>query len=169
MSTTSIYRLGREPEEIGEARNAWRGAMYVWNDIAQRYFGLPNFPMGRDEIASKIWNAHRHHDLPEHEAIVLMSTMDHATVRGRDASIVAEAFERYGREHPNSSLREQAEILRSAELQPNDYLAWQQTSVAEFWGCQWDGEKDEPDWYDPATGDKHFDVVEAARGSQSSR
>jgi hypothetical protein len=162
MSTTSIYTLGSEPGEIGECRNSWRGAMYVWNDIAKRYCGMPGF--GFDEkLHNKVWNANRNYPMPEHEAIVLMSTMDNAIVWGRDANTVADAFEKYGREHPESSLTEQAEILRTAELKPDDALAWQQTSVGEFWGQSWDDEKDEPVWYNPATGTKHFDVLETAR------
>lgn len=162
MSTTSIYRLGSEPGEVGETRNSWRGAMYVWNDIAKRYCGMAGF--GFDEKQhSKVWNANRHYPMPEHDAIVLMSTMDNAIVWGRDAKTVADAFEKYGRERPNSSLSEQAEILRSVEIKPDDALAWQQTSVAEFWGTGWNEEKEDNDWYNPATGTKHFDVLEAAR------
>ena len=162
MSTTNIYRLGREPAEIGETHNSWRGAMYVWNDIAKRYFGLSTFPLFDDTARLKIWNAHTYASLPQHEIIVLMTTMDFAVVCGRSARIVADAFEKYGKEHPHSSLAEQAEILLSADIQSNDWIGWQQTSVAEFWGEQWDGKKNEMIWYDPATNDKHFDVVAEA-------
>lgn len=162
MSTTDIYRLGREPGEIGSVRNSWRGGMYVWSDIAKRYFGLPSFPMFDDKARDKIWNASKHVAMPRHEIIVLMTTMDNATIRGSDAAAVANAFEMYAAQHEGSSFGEQAAILRSADLQPDDLVAWNQTSVSEFWGCGWDAEKDEPVWYDPATGTKHFDAYAEA-------
>lgn len=164
MSTTSIYTLGSDPGEIGECRNAWRGAMYVWNDIAKRYCGLSGFPFDRTG-QNKVWNANLHYPMPEHERIVLLSTMDNALVWGKDASTVADAFAQYGREHPDSSLAEQAEILRKAELKSDDALAWQQTSVGEFWGNDWNDEKEDYDWYDPKTGTRHFNVLDEAKRS----
>jgi hypothetical protein len=169
MSTTNIYRLGRDPGEIGETRNAWRGAMYVWTDVAKRYCGMDRFPMfgSGDEASYRVWHSFKDPRMPQHEKIVLLSTLDNAAAYGRDAKVVAEAFDRYGREHPNSSLTEQAEILRTADLQPSDLVAWLQTSVSEFWGSTWNEEKEDNDWYDPATGSKHFDIVaEAARYAQ---
>lgn len=45
MSCTEIYVIGENHCEYqGECKNAWRGAMYVWNDVAKRYFGLEGFP-----------------------------------------------------------------------------------------------------------------------------
>lgn len=157
MSYTAIYRLGREPECIGETRNAWRGGMYVWTDVAKRYCGLSTFPMFDDAAAHRVWQSFKNPAMPEHERIVLISTFDNAAVLGRDREAVAAAFEQYGREHPNSSFAEQAAILRAADIQPDDLIAWQQTSVSEFWGQGWDSEKDERTWYDPAER-KHFDV-----------
>lgn len=160
MSTTGIYVLGSEPGEIGECRNSWRGAMYVWNDIAKRYCGMPpGFGFAQKEHHT-VWNVWRNRPMPEHEIIVLLSTMDNAIVWAKDVLLVADAFEKYGHDHPDSSLAEQAQILRVAKLKPDDALAWQQTSVGEFWGQDWDHEKDEPVWYAPATGTKHFDVVD---------
>jgi hypothetical protein len=164
MSTTSIYVLGKEPGEIGECRNAWRGAMYVWNDIAKRYCDLPSFPFDAPS-QNKVWNANQRYIMPEHEQIVLLSTMDNAIVWARDAKTVAEAFAKYGREHPDSSLAEQAEILRTAALKPEDALAWQQTSVGEFWGQSWNDESEDYDYYDPHAGTKHFDVMSEVRRS----
>lgn len=165
MSTTSIYRLGRDPECIGECRNSWRGHMYVWNDVAKRHCGLPRFPLGfggnDNSEMSRVWNAFTDPEMPEHERIVLATTMDYATVRGRDMDAVIAAFERYGKEHPESSISEQAEILKAADIRPNDLVGWQGTSVSEFWGTEWDSEKDEQTWYDPST-NKHFDAFAAA-------
>lgn len=157
MSTTIIYRLGREPGELGKTRNAWRGAMYVWNDIAKRYFDMESFPMYDKAAQKKVWNAQHHAVLPQHEIIVLMTTMDFAVVRGRDVQIVADAFEKYAKEHQNCSLAEQAAILRTADIRPDDLIGWQQTSVSEFWGRGWDKKSDEVTWYDTKE-NKHFDA-----------
>ena len=162
MSTTTIYRLGLHPGEIGEVRNSWRGAMYVWDDIAKRYFGLTNFPMFDEAMRKKIWNASSHVKMPRHEVIVLMTTMDGATIQISDVTAVVESFDRYAYEHPNSSFGEQAAIMRAAEMEAGDLIAWNQTSVSEFWGCDWDAEKDEQTWYDPMIGDKHFDAYAEA-------
>jgi len=162
MSTTNVYKLGSEPGEIGECRNSWRGAMYVWNDIAKRYCGMSGF--GFDEkLHKKVWNANLDYPMPEHDRIVLLSTMDNAIIWGKDASTVAEAFAKYGREHPESSLGEQAEILRAAKLAPDDALAWQQTSVGEFWGQIWNEEQEDYEYYDPKAGTRHFDVLAEAQ------
>lgn len=169
MSTTSIYRLGREPSCIGDVRNSWRGAMYVWNDVAKRYCGLDSFPIFDDGKRERVWNAFKNPRMPEHERIVLLSTLDNAGVYGRDAKTVADAFMHYGREHPHSSLIEQAEILRAADLRPDDLVAWQQTSVGEFWGQSWNEEREDNDWYDPATGVQHFDVFAEARALSTSK
>ena len=165
MSTTSIFQLGQDPGEIGEVRNAWRGAMYVWNDIAKRYFDLENFPFF-GEMQFEVWNAAETKKLPLHEAVVLLSTMDNATVRMEDAKVVADLFEQYGREHPNSSLSEQADIIRKADVNEGDLIAWQQTSVGEFWGQEWDEEIEDWRWYD-VSGEKHFDVLSEAKRKTS--
>lgn len=168
MSTTSIYRLGRDPTQIGETRNSWRGAMYIWNDVAKRYCGLDAFPMFCEAEQSRVWNANRHTRMPRHEAIVLMTTMDGAVIRGEDAKAVAEAFEQYASEHPaQTSFAEQAAILRSDDVQPGDLIGWQQTSVSEFWGVRWSDDGEEMTWYDPAKEDRHFDAYAAALKSET--
>jgi hypothetical protein len=135
MSRTELYRLGKNPECIGKVNNSWRGAMYVWTDIAKRYFGLEHFPMFDEAMRMKVWNASGYHpNMPTHDRIVLASTMDNVVVYGRDMQRAIDAFEKYGAEHPNSSLSEQAKILRATEFGPDDAAAWNQTSVNEFWG-----------------------------------
>lgn len=165
MSTTTIYRLGREPGELAEFRNSWRGAMQVWNHIAKRYLKLEMFPFhGPDQ--GRVWGATKTHPLSPEERIVLLSTMDNAVVRGADVPAVAAAFDAYGAGHTDSSFREQAQAMReliaSGEIKPDDWIAWQQTSVGEFWGQLWNEEGEDYDWYDPATGTKHFDFYAEA-------
>lgn len=172
MSTTTIYRLGREPGEIAEFRNSWRAAMQVWNHIARRYFALESFPMFEPSKRGQVWNASATHPLSMEERIVLLSTLDAAVVKGSDVAALADAFDAYGAGHTDSSYREQATALRallaSGEIKPDDHIAWQQTSVGEFWGGRYDEETEDMVWYDPASGSKHFDVyAEAVQLSRS--
>jgi hypothetical protein len=165
MSRTEIYALGGAHNGlIDEVRNSWRGAMYVWDDIAKRYLGFKTFFSLNEEDQKKVWNA----SFPEMtlaEHIVLMTTMDNATVKIYDVEAVASAFEEYGKNHPNSSFVEQAEILRNSlqttSSNPFRVIAWNQTSVSEFWGEKNDGDGNYT-YYDPDTQDKHFDAYTAA-------
>lgn len=156
-----MYRLGHNPGEIGSTSNAWLGAMYVWNDIAKRYLGLEGFGFSTADHR-RVWNAWKYYQLPQHEIIVLMSTLDNALVKAEDRDAVIAAFEQYGNEHPNSSLTAQARILRDVELRPGDFIGWAQTSVSGFWGSSHDGDHDEIVWYNPHTENKHFDAFEEA-------
>lgn len=130
MSYTEIYTLGKEHcEQIGETKNAWRGAMYVWNEISIKYLGLERFPMFDESLQRKVWNAAKYYTLTDAEKIVLASTMDNVTVKKSDIPKLIEAFEEYHKENPNSSLSEQAEIIKNAELLDDHVIAWNQTSV----------------------------------------
>lgn len=140
MSSTEIYVIGKNQcELIGETKNAWRGAMYVWNDIAKRYFGWGGFPTFGLVMQSRVWNAHNYHTLTRSERIVLASTMDRVTVKVSDIPQLLLAFNEYGAQHPNSSLTEQAALIAAGSFQDGQYLAWNQTSVNEFyWANGWD-------------------------------
>ena len=147
MSETIIYAVKQdeEPIFIGECRNAWRGAMYVWNDIAKRYFGLDSFPMLDDDMRSKIWNAGDEKSLTDSELIVLASTMDKAVVKKEGISQLLSAFKEYGDIHENSSISDQAKLISDEEINiPDGYsLAWVQTSVGEGWFKEYNEETED--------------------------
>jgi hypothetical protein len=169
VSYTSIYAIGgSSPYCLGEVRNAWRGAMQVWNYVACRYCGMDTFPMSFDQKQGRqgeVWNAFKKPDMPPHERIVLLSTLDGATAPAEYAGEVADAFEQYAKEQGtnNCSLAEQAEIIRNAKLSDGQLIAWNQTSVAEFWGHSWDEDLDDFLWYDPLKEDRHFDILSEAK------
>lgn len=138
MSTTEIYLVqdGEQPQFIGETRNAFRSAMYVWKDIARRYFGMDSFPMFCDTKMKEVWNANADNGLSEYEIIVLNSTMDKVICEQNDIERLCSAFEKYAAEHPNCSLGEQSEIIKKfAAGNPNmsGVIAWIQTSVSDGW------------------------------------
>lgn len=148
MSCTEIFAVkdGCEPILISEISNSWRGAMYVWNDIAKRYFGLNGFPFFDYEMRDRIWNAGNEKDLSTSEKIVLASTMDLATVNKDNFHKLYLAFKGYESYNKDSSIGEQAEIIQdNIDKIPDDYfIAWNQTSVngdAWFSGFNEDEEK----------------------------
>lgn len=161
MSSTNIYKIGNNNEEVGEIKNSHRSAMYVWNQIAKKYFNQDRFPMFDDELSSKIWNAQDHAKITEDEHIVLLSTMDKAVVSKDGLSRLIKAFDVYGKEHEQSSLSQQAELLKNVNIEDGDFIAWQQTSCGEFWGeSGYDEEKEEYIFYNPNDGDLHFDLID---------
>ncbi|MCE8034574.1 hypothetical protein EKK97_13815 [Billgrantia tianxiuensis] len=169
MSRTEIFLL--QPNggvHVLEFRNAWRGAMYVWNDIAKRYCGFERFPLGFDDKGKEqqmdVWNyGNRNPDMPEHDAIVLLSTMDHALLEPDQWERLAEAFEKYGSEHPDSSYSEQAAALRQAmESEAGKDvtgIGWLQTSVCDTEWLIWDEDGEERRSYDPSKDEGHLWIL----------
>ncbi len=115
MSYTQIYVVTPEScELIGETQNAWIDPMYVWNQISVDRFGLSSFPMFDDEMRIYVWNAEKYTDsITDAEIVVLKSTMDNVTVDSKDVERLLKAFDEYGQQHPNSSIGEQAAIIRA--------------------------------------------------------
>lgn len=162
MSTTQIFKLGA-PNAclIGETQNAWVGAMYIWNDVAKRYCGLPSFPGFYEQAKrSEVWNAWQKDNMPRHEKIALLSTMDYATISAKNITEAFEAFIQYGKEHPNSSFHEQAWIIKRTILNDDQFVAFNQTSVGDFWGETYSDENEDFEYYGPNCNEKHFEIFE---------
>lgn len=169
MSRTEMYFLKDNDYSMEEFKNAWRGAMYVWQDVAKRYCKMERFPMGimdgDEEKMSEVWNFDSRHpgEMAEHDAIVMLSTMDNVLLEPSQWERVANAFEKYSEAHPDSSLGEQAQALRSVmeseEGKEVVAIGWCQTSVC---GDVWTdfNEDDDTIVYDPTTGDKHWWMIE---------
>ena len=165
MSCTEVYLVTRDNNcNHDEFKNAFRGAMYVWNDIATRYAGFDHFPHYESDDQMEVWNYYSRHPgvMKPHEMIVLVSTMDGAIVEPNRYMDLVDAFEKYGKEHPNSNYAEQAESIKGLVsligLENLYYIAWNQTTVNSFWGVEYVEETDEFQYYDPDGGDRHFFV-----------
>lgn len=163
MSTTELYVVGENYcNQIGETENAWRGAMYIWDDIAKRYFNLKCFPIESD-MRMRIWNAHSEHDLSEAEKIVLLSTMDRVLVSQKDLPRLIYAFREYGASHENSSLNAQADIIENTEIESEHKVGWNQTSVNGFhFAPDYDEELDEYIYDDLSSGWDLFAQLDAS-------
>lgn len=134
--------------------------MYIWNDIARRYFGLEGFPIGLGLAASGIWNADSTYPLTLTEKIVLRSTMDRMVIKTAFVEPLYDAFMIYGTAHPDSSFSEQAQLIKQwfgDDKSDERFIAWNQTSVSEFWGHTWDDEHEE--FYDPRVNTDHWEVL----------
>lgn len=164
MSCTELYGFDKNGNAYyyGEIDNAWRGAMMVWRYFEDKYLELyiPDYikctnwykpDMTREEIIQRngfiptrltagkpsdveeIWNLVGNKNIPMSERIVLATTFDKILVAKNDMPAVITAFESF--EADNTSLKEQAEILKSM-LADDDCIAvgWNQTDInAQTW------------------------------------
>ena len=167
MSYTEIYAVSNgqsSPFQTAEIRNAHRGAMYVWNQIARDYFDLEMFPYSDEEKQKEVWNAGQHKPLSDAEKTVLVSTMDRASVLSKDLPKLIEAFREYGSAHPNSSYLEQAGVLKafSQSIKEDQRIVWNQTSVnADLLFCDVDHDEDDEEIL-TVNLDEHWNVFEQA-------
>ncbi len=167
MSETTIFFLAGENSKSVDFKNAFRGALYIWNDVAKRYCGFETFPHFKVDDQMKVWNFGNNNPdkMPRHEAIVMASTMDKALLEPNKWQELVEAFERYGIDNPNSSIGQQATVIREVMEADHDNkitgIAWRQTSVCgDCMWTPWNEETEEYDSYDPAQNDKHFWIIE---------
>lgn len=165
MSETTIYFLKKDGCVTADFKNAFRSAMYIWQDVGKRYCGFDGFPMFSDDDRMEIWNYHYRHPgvMAEHEAITMLTTMDGALCEPDQWQRLADALEQYGTEHPNSSFAEQGMTIRavmeSDEAEGVLAIGWRQTSVGDTRWESFDDEGEELIHYDPESGDSHFWIM----------
>lgn len=166
MSCTEIYGFDREGNAYWEAdiKNAWRGSMAIWRIMEERHLP-PNLLYGRPlsrlvvslNAAKEVWALADNKEIPEHERIVMLTTMDKCLVKKENLSKVIEAFRKF---EGVTSLPEQADILEQM-MADDDCIAvgWNQTSINySFWseGGGYNEEADESIPYNCLTQNKHF-------------
>ena len=170
MSQTTIFFLAGDESFTVDFKNSFRGAMYVWNDIAKRYCGFDHFPSFSLDDQMEVWNFANNNPekMPIHEAIVMASTMDKALLEPDKWIELVEAFEKYSLDHPDSSIGDQAAAIREAMESEKASLikgiGWRQTSVCgdSLWEV-WSEESDDYDAYCPNSSDEHFWIVGQAK------
>lgn len=167
MSETTIFFLAGDNISSVDFKNAFRGAMYVWNDAAKRHCGLDHFPMFDEDVMSTVWNFGNNNPekMPRHESIVMASTMDGALLEPEKWDALVEAFEEYALDHPGSSIGEQAvairKVMESDKASLIKGIGWRQTSVCgdSLWD-PWNEETEENDAYCPDSSSEHFWIME---------
>lgn len=167
MSCTEIYGFDKDGNAYcqTEVKNAWRGAMAIWNALGERYL-----PLGKsifnNERMRQIWSLYDSSNISNTDKICLGTTFDKVLIKREDIPDVVEAFRDFD---GDTSLKEQADILEEM-FKDGDCIAvgWNQTSVTcENWENfgGYDEEKDESIPYNCLTGTEHwylFDDFETA-------
>lgn len=157
MSYTEIYGVKKNGEVIfvGETRNAWRGAMHVWDKLCDKY-GISG---GLFSGFENLWKMADKGILTQAENTVLKSTFDNVVVIKGDIPMLLQAFKEFDNQFPNSSLPEQGEIINDEILNDEDMIGvcWNQTSVNENpWTDGYDEDEDEEIPYNVLKGKRHW-------------
>lgn len=176
MSYTEIYKFRKDGnvEEFAEVKNAWRGAMAVWNTLDEKYLPkyIPDWAklMGEENkvyhrssdftgnALKEVWGLSLKENVSKIDKIVLRSTFDNVIVYRDNIPELIEAFRKF---EGDTSLKEQADLIE-LELSKDDELiaiCWNQTSVN--YGVWTSEELDEDENYLPYNlnkGDKHWSL-----------
>lgn len=127
MSQTIIFAFDKEgnSEEYGYTKNAWRGAMAVWDIMGKRHLGV-GVSLFNESAMKQIWGLMDDKRVPMNERIVMGTTLDRCLVRNDEIPKVIEAFKDFEGE---TSLKEQADILQEI-YDSGDFTAvgWHQTA-----------------------------------------
>ena len=173
MSCTEIYGFDKSGNAYyyEEVKNAWRGAMAVWQELEKKY--LPPYyskyahietsrcTSFDEEAMKEIWNLAEQPNVSMHDKICLCTTFDKILVKKDDIFKVVEAFRNF---EGDTSLSEQADILEEM-YKDDDCIAvgWNQTSInCDTWeNYKYNEEKDEREPYNCINDKEHewlFDI-----------
>lgn len=187
MSYTEIFGFNKDGNAYlaSEIKNAFRGAMSIWQILEQRY--LPQYrpsyvpeyipdseletychykpsrcsAFNDGNAMKEIWNLADDEKVSITDRICLFTTLDKILVKKEDLEKVINAFEDFEGE---TSLKEQAEILEGL-LKDDDCIAvgWNQTSVnCDTWeGYSYDEDKDETIPYNCLKQSEHYWLFDA--------
>lgn len=178
MSYTEIYKFKKDgnAQVFAEVKNAFRGAMAVWQAVEKRYLPKykPSWAFDDKEYSrvsdimgnglKEVWALFDGDKLSETDKIVLGSTFDNVVVMKDDLPKLIEAFRKFEGE---TSLKEQADLIEAAYKDDDDFIgiAWNQTSVnSDAWesdevATDEDGEEYYPP-YNLFKQDKHWNLFE---------
>jgi hypothetical protein len=145
MSYTEIYKFNKDGtvECFAEIRNAWRGAMAIWNILDKKYLPdyVPEYAKYSQEkkeyyrsmdilggALKEVWALSLNEEVSKIDKICLRSTFDKVVVMRENLTELIEAFRNFEGE---TSLNEQAdEIEKEMKNHPELIaIAWNQTSV----------------------------------------
>ena len=120
MSQTIIFAFDKDgaSKEYGYTKNAWRGAMTVWDIMGKRHLGI-GASIFNESAMQKIWDLMDDKKVPMNERIVMGTTLDRCLVKNEDISKVIIAFREFD---GDTSLKEQADILQEI-YDSGDYVA----------------------------------------------
>ena len=146
-----------------EFRNAWGGAMYIWDAIYDKY-------LKREEIdyvllnTDRLWLLSQDKRLRKFERAVLASTYDSVIIHRKDFPTYTEDLNNFLGTYPPPGdivchLADWGLRIRILEADI-EAIAFHGNSVCEDPWLVCDDEKDEYEPYDLTVGDKHWDLYE---------
>lgn len=188
MSYTELFGIPKNGGKLvllGECHNSWRGAMWIWDHMAQKHFNKDSGWVLCGDNIQKVCDLAKITDtnkaLSDTEYYALLTTFDGVLVPNELMNKVADALENF--EPSTENLRQQAQILRSAQAKGYQAVCWNQTSVNDMWMVHeeeedrlfnididkdfkhWfmeDREPDEPDETIPSEPDETPEILEKA-------
>lgn len=146
MSYTEIYKFKKDgdAELVAETKNAFRGAMAVWNILDEKYLPpfipswatLMNDPNKRYYRSAdifgngikEVWGLFDDEKVSNIDKVVLGSTFDNVIVMKDDLPKLIDCFRKF---EGDTSLKEQADYIEECFKNDDDLIAiaWKQTSV----------------------------------------
>lgn len=136
MSYTTLYSFKQDGEisEYAEYKNAWHGAMLVWNSMAERYNTPFNLIDGKSMKA--LWALAGDSKVPLHDRITLATTFDRYMVYASDFPRLVAAMKESAKWLPaHCHINKQAaDIEKIMNCFVSIAVCWNQTSVMDTWG-----------------------------------
>jgi len=130
MSRTEVFGVPKKGGELiflGECTNAWRGAMWIWTKLAEKYFpGREPYSVIMKE-SSGFWKLIDDPRLSDTDWYAFATTLDAVVVPNELIGVVADALENFSPGTEN--LKMQADLLRKAKKDGLRGVCWNQTSV----------------------------------------
>lgn len=158
MSYTTLYvvREDGKLEENAAFRNAHRGALLVWIELARKYgIDSPEMVLLNEAKAREVWGLAKDPRVSEADQIAMKTTFDRVLVVPADFEKVVSALRESAKSLPDHcSIKDQADAI---ELLIGDTtvvaVGWNQTSVTQAWE---DYYSDESEDYNLTRAHKHW-------------
>ena len=186
MSYTEIFGFDKDGNAYSadEVKNAWRGAMAIWNILEQKYLSqyrpsyvpkwIPDDKLEShlgykpsrcsalmdEEAMKEIWSLADDKKVSRTDRICLFTTFDRCLVKRDNIKKIIEAFNEFEGE---TSLKEQALVLQKMLKDENCIaVGWNQTSVnGDTWeNYDYDEQNDESIPYNCLKQDEHYWLFE---------
>ena len=145
MSHTEIYAVFPDSDGrfvfVEEFANSHGGAAFIWDALVLEYLGLRLSGVDCHTRWGRLWTLLREGKMSEFHENILRTTMDRAVIEQHIMGEIANEFKDFADEQQVGemlnhacSLREQAKVLRNLEKKGALYAAWNQSTIGEFWG-----------------------------------
>ena len=135
MSYTEIYKFYEEGtgDRIADIENSWRGAMFIWKSLGEKYLPLLILDIFDRDTMSEVWALVNNERLLDHEKIVMATTFDYIFIKKEHIPKVIDAFKEFIKEFHSDNLEEQIDVMQDVFEDEDTYcIGWCQTSVNSY-------------------------------------